>query len=61
VQLVRGAPWRRRGIALVFLLTITGGGGAMAKVPSRLGQAFTALWERDPGELPAGLSAERLA
>jgi hypothetical protein len=61
-QLVRGAPWRQRGIAPVFLLTITGvGGGAMAKVPSRLGQAFTALWERDPGGLPAGLSVERLA
>ena len=61
-QLIRGAPWRQRGIAPVFLLTITGvGGGAMAKVPSRLGQALTALWERDHDGLPAGLSLERLA
>jgi hypothetical protein len=61
-RLVRGAPWRQRGIADVFLLTVPGaGGGAMVEVPRRLGQAFTALWEREADRFPAGLSVERLA
>jgi hypothetical protein len=61
-KLVRGTPWRERGIGAVFHLTITDvGGGAMAKVPRRLGQAFSALRERDPGRFPAGLSVARLA
>ncbi|HEU5155663.1 MAG TPA: hypothetical protein VFU43_01605 [Streptosporangiaceae bacterium] len=61
-KVIRRAPWRRRGISPVFHVTISGvGGGAMVEVPRRLGQAFSALWERDPGGLPAGLSVERLA
>lgn len=61
-KLVRRAPWRQRGIIPVLHVTVTlEGGGAMVKVPQRLGQTFAALWERDPNRYPTGLNVERLA
>jgi hypothetical protein len=61
-KLIRGAPWRQRGVDAVFHITISGvGGGAMAKVPRALGHAFSAVWKRDPDRFPAGLSVEHLA
>jgi hypothetical protein len=60
-RLFRRVPWRNAGVS-ALLVTITGvSGGAMVEVPRRLGQAFTAFWNQQYNQFPAGTSVERLA
>jgi len=59
-RLLRRTRWRQAGID-ARLVTITGvTGGAMSEVPRRLGQAFSAFWNRQPGSYPPGTSVELL-
>ena len=58
--LLRRARWRQAGID-ARLVTITGvTGGAMAEVPRRLGQAFSAFWTRHQASYPPGIAVELL-
>ncbi|GAA1457754.1 hypothetical protein GCM10009603_08960 [Nocardiopsis exhalans] len=59
-RLFRRVDWRVSG-AQVVLATIEGvQGGAQARVPRALGQAFSASWRQEPGDQPAGLTWEPL-
>jgi hypothetical protein len=59
-RLLRRTHWQQAGID-ARLVTITGvTGGAMAEVPRRLGQAFTAFWSRQHGSYPPGITIELL-
>ena len=58
--LLRRTRWRQAGID-ARLVTITGvTGGAMSEVPRRLGQAFSAFWNRQHGSYPPGTTVEPL-
>jgi hypothetical protein len=58
--LLRRTRWRQAGID-ARLVTITGvTGGAISEVPRRLGQAFSAFWNRQPGSYPPGTTVELL-
>ena len=51
-KLLRRTPWEQAGID-ARLVTITGvTGGAMKQVPQRLGQAFSAFWNRQHDSYP---------
>jgi hypothetical protein len=59
-RLLRRTRWPQAGID-ARLVSITGvTGGAMAEVPRRLGQAFTAFWTRQHGSYPPGITVELL-
>jgi hypothetical protein len=59
-RLLRRTPWPRAGID-ARLVTITGvREGAISEVPRRLGQAFSAFWNRQHGNYPPGTTAELL-
>ena len=59
-RLLRHTRWLQAGID-ARLVTITGvTDGAMAEVPRRLGQAFTAFWTRQHGSYPPGITVELL-
>jgi hypothetical protein len=59
-RLVRRTRWPQAGID-ARLVTITGvTGGAIAEVPRRLGQAFSAFWTRAHGSYPPGITVELL-
>jgi hypothetical protein len=59
-KLLRRTRWQRAGIH-ARLVTITGvTGGAMAEVPRRLGQAFTAFWNHQHASYPPGITVEPL-
>lgn len=59
-KLLRRTRWQQAGID-ARLVTITGvTGGAMAEVPRRLGQAFSAFWNRQHASYPPGVTVELL-
>jgi len=59
-KLLRHTPWRQAGID-ARLVTITGvTGGAMSEVPRRLGQAFSAFWNRQSHRYSPGTTVELL-
>jgi hypothetical protein len=59
-RLLRRTPWQQAGID-ARLVTITGvTGGAMSEVPRRLGQAFSAFWNRQHDSYPPGTTVEPL-
>jgi hypothetical protein len=59
-KLLRRTRWQQAGID-ARLVTITGvTGGAMAEVPRRLGQAFTAFWNHQHASYPPGITVEPL-
>jgi hypothetical protein len=59
-KLLRRIRWQEAGID-ARLVTITGvTGGAMSEVPRRLGQAFSAFWNRQPRNYPPGTTVELL-
>jgi hypothetical protein len=59
-KLLRRTRWQQAGID-ARLVTITGvTGGAMAEVPRRLGQAFSAFWNRQHASYPPGATVELL-
>jgi len=59
-RLLRRTPWQQAGID-ARLVTITGvTGGAMSEVPRRLGQAFSAFWNRQYHSYPPGTTLEPL-
>ncbi len=59
-RLLRRTPWQQAGID-ARLVTITGvTGGAMSEVPRRLGQAFSAFWNRQHDSYPPGTTVELL-
>jgi hypothetical protein len=59
-RLLRRTPWQQAGID-ARLVTITGvTGGAMSEVPRRLGQAFSAFWNRQDDSYPPGTTVEPL-
>jgi hypothetical protein len=59
--LVRRIRWHAGGIDTAFLVTRQPSrDGAMVKSPRALGEAFTAFWNRDIGQLPAGVVIESL-
>jgi len=59
-KLLRRTRWLHAGID-ARLVTITGvTGGAMSEVPRRLGQAFSAFWNRQHGSYPVGTTVELL-
>jgi hypothetical protein len=58
--LLRRTRWQQAGID-ARLITITGvTTGAMAEVPRRLGQAFSAFWNHDQSSYPPGTAVEQL-
>ena len=60
-RLLRRTRWQQAGID-ARLVTITGvTGGAMTEVPRRLGQAFSAFWNRQHGSYPPGTVVEALS
>ena len=60
-RLIRHIRWHAPGLDTAFLVTCQfSGGGAMVKVPRALGEAFTAFWNRETGQLPAGVVVEPL-
>jgi hypothetical protein len=59
-RLLRQTRWAQAGVD-ARLVSVTGvTGGAMAEVPRRLGQAFSAFWTRTPGSYPPGITVELL-
>lgn len=59
-KLLRRTRWLQAGID-ARLVTVTGvTGGAMSEVPRRLGQAFSAFWNRQHGSYPPGTTVEPL-
>jgi hypothetical protein len=59
-KLLRRTRWQQAGID-ARLVTITGvTSGAMSEVPRRLGQAFSAFWNRQHGGYPPGTTVEPL-
>ena len=59
-RLLRRTRWTQAGID-ARLVTITGvTGGAMRKVPRRLGEAFCAFWNRQPSSYPPGVTVRLL-
>jgi hypothetical protein len=59
-KLLRRTPWAQAGID-ARLITVTGiTGGAMSEVPRRLGQAFSAFWNRQHSSYPPGTAVEFL-
>jgi hypothetical protein len=59
-KLLRRTPWRQAHID-ARLVTITGvTSGAISEVPRRLGQAFSAFWNHQPGHYPPGTTVELL-
>jgi hypothetical protein len=60
-KLLRHASWREAGIT-AYLVTVAGvSGGAMAKVPQRLGEAFGVFWNAQGGSYPSGIVVEDLS
>jgi hypothetical protein len=60
-KLLRRASWREAGIT-AYLVTVAGvSGGAMAKVPQRLGEAFGVFWNAQGGSYPPGIVVEDLS
>ncbi len=59
-RLLRRTPWRQAGID-ARLVTITDAtSGALSEVPRRLGQAFSAFWNRQRTGYPPGMTVELL-
>jgi Swt1-like HEPN len=59
-KLLQRTRWQQAGID-ARLVTITGvTGGAMSEVPRRLGQAFSAFWNRQHSSYPPGTTVEPL-
>jgi len=59
-KLLRRTRWLQAGIdaRLVTITSVTG--GAMGEVPRRLGQAFSAFWNRQHVSYPPGITVELL-
>ncbi len=59
-KLLRRTRWQQAGIdaRLVTVASVTG--RAMAEVPRRLGQAFTAFWNHQHASYPPGIIVEPL-
>jgi hypothetical protein len=59
--LLRRARWRDAGIT-AYLVTVAGvGGGALAEVPRRLGEAFGVFWNAQDRPYPPGILVENLS
>jgi len=59
-KLLHRVAWREAGIT-ARLVTVTGvSGGAMAEVPRRLGQAFSAFWTGQHDSYPSGMTVQNL-
>jgi hypothetical protein len=60
-RLVRQAPWHRTDVSRVSLVNVVvTGGGAMAKVPRGLGQAFRSFWDQSHEPWPNEARVEPL-
>jgi hypothetical protein len=59
-KLLHRTPWRQAGIDARLVTVVGVTGGAMSEVPRRLGQAFSAFWNRQHSSYPAGMRVELL-